>query len=31
MTGGPVDELKDAESYQRLIRLASNARSFVAT
>lgn len=27
----PVDELKDAESYQRLIRLASNARSFVAT
>lgn len=27
----PVDELKDAESYQRLVRLASNARSFVAT
>lgn len=27
----PVDELKDAESYQQLIRLASNARSFVAT
>lgn len=27
----PVDELKDAESYQQLVRLASNARSFVAT
>jgi Mg-chelatase subunit ChlI len=27
----PVDELKDAESYQRLTRLASNARSFVVT
>jgi hypothetical protein len=27
----PVEELKDAESYRQLIRLASNARSFVAT
>jgi AraC-like DNA-binding protein len=27
----PIDELKDAESYQRLIHLASGIRSFVAT
>ncbi len=27
----PVDELKDAESYRRLISLASGVRSFVAT
>ena len=27
----PIDEVKDAESYRRLIHLASGARSFVAT
>lgn len=27
----PIDEIKDAESYRRLIHLASGARSFVAT